>query len=97
MRGAGWSPSVRLFEAAACAVPVVSDRWEGLDRIFEPEVEIFVADRPEDVARLLTELPDAERRAVGARARARVLSSHTAERRVEQLEELHELARAVSA
>ena len=27
---AGWSPSVRLFEAAACAVPVISDEWEGL-------------------------------------------------------------------
>ena len=27
----GWSPSVRLFEAAACGVPIISDWWPGLD------------------------------------------------------------------
>ena len=40
---AGWSPSVRLFEAAACGVPVMSDWWEGLDAFFEPGREILIA------------------------------------------------------
>src|SRR6202008_1535808 len=31
MKRAGFSPSVRLFEAGACGVPVISDSWEGLD------------------------------------------------------------------
>jgi spore maturation protein CgeB len=87
MRRAGWSPSVRLFEAAACAVPVISDRWPGLDELFADGEEILVADGPDDVLRLLAEVDDAARRAIGERARRRVLAEHTAQRRVEQLEE----------
>jgi spore maturation protein CgeB len=90
MRDAGWSPSVRLFEAAACAVPVISDTWPGLDRFFVPGEEILLAERSEDVVEALTEIDDRERRAIGERARARVLREHTAERRVEQLEQLYE-------
>jgi spore maturation protein CgeB len=86
MRAAGWSPSVRLFEAAACAVPVISDRWDGLDRLFTPGEEILVADSAADVVRYLTETGEDKRLALGERARARVLAEHTAERRCEQLE-----------
>jgi spore maturation protein CgeB len=86
MRAAGWSPSVRLFEAAACGVPVISDRWEGLDQIFVPGEEILIADSGEDVLRYLDEVGEEERRAIGARARRRVLAEHTAARRCEQLE-----------
>jgi len=90
MRAAGWSPSVRLFEAAACAVPVISDRWDGLEEIFTPGEEILVADSPQDVVRYLAETGEDKRLALGERARARVLAEHTAERRCEQLE--HEVA-----
>ena len=83
MRRAGWSPSVRLFEAAACGIPVVSDRWEGLDAFFVPDREIFVE---ETLARL--ELSRDELRAVGARARRRVLTEHTGDHRVDELEGL---------
>ena len=83
---AGKSPSVRLFEAAACAVPVISDRWDGLDQIFSPGEEILVADSPGDVVRYLNETGEDKRLALGERARARVLAEHTAERRCEQLE-----------
>jgi spore maturation protein CgeB len=82
MRAAGWSPSVRLFEAAACGVPVISDRWEGLDRLFRPGVEILV----EDTLDRLDRLDPEEARAIGARARRRVLAEHTAEHRVDELE-----------
>jgi spore maturation protein CgeB len=86
MRAAGWSPSVRLFEAAACAVPVISDRWDGLEEIFTPGEEILVADSTADVVRYLGETGEDKRLAIGERARARVLAEHTAERRCEQLE-----------
>jgi spore maturation protein CgeB len=85
MAEAGWSPSVRLFEAAACGVPVVSDPWEGLETFFRPGAEILVATGPEDVFGFL-HLPADELAAIGRRARARVLAEHTAERRAEQLE-----------
>jgi spore maturation protein CgeB len=86
MVAAGWSPSVRLFEAAACGVPVISDRWDGLERYFEPRREILLADGTEEVARILTRTPEEERRAIGRRARERVLRDHTAAVRAEQLE-----------
>ena len=87
MLAAGWSPSVRLFEAAACAVPVISDRWEGLDAFFTPESEIVVADDGGDVKRALREIDDAWRRQIGRRARRRVLAEHTAEHRAIELEQ----------
>lgn len=86
MRSAGYSPSVRLFEAAACGTPIVSDCWEGLDTIFEPGREILVSYSPEDTLRYLRETGTAELAAIGARARARVLAHHTAARRASELE-----------
>jgi spore maturation protein CgeB len=86
MRAYGWSPSVRLFEAAACAVPVVSDTWDGLGTFFKPGEELYEAASADDVLRVLDGLDDATRRAVGERARARVLGEHTAAHRVAALE-----------
>ena len=83
---AGYSPSVRLFEAAACGVPIISDYWNGLDTFFEFEKEIFVAEDAEDVLRLLGETTEAERAIVGERARERVMAEHTAAHRARELE-----------
>jgi spore maturation protein CgeB len=94
---AGWSPSVRLFEAAACAVPIVSDWWEGLDAFFEPGHEILIAHDADDVLRFLTDVREDERRRIGGRARVRVLREHTAAKRAAELEKLvHELDRATA-
>jgi spore maturation protein CgeB len=83
---AGWSPSVRLFEAAACGTPVISDWWEGLDAFFEPDAEILIARDCDDVTRHLMELSERDRREMGARARERVLREHTPQCRVRELE-----------
>lgn len=82
----GYSPSVRLFEAAACAVPIISDRWSGIEEIFEPGREILLCDSSAEVAGVLTGMPEEARNAVGARARARVLSAHTAGHRAAELD-----------
>ena len=84
---AGWSPSVRLFEAAACGVPVVSDWWEGLDSFFVPGEEILVASSAVDVEQHLSSVDDERRAKIGAAARARVLAQHTAAHRIDELEE----------
>jgi spore maturation protein CgeB len=84
MMRAGYSPSVRLVEAGACATPIISDRWQGLDTIFEIGKEILIADSTEDVLRYLREIPEAERLAIGDRARA--LAEHTATHRAAELE-----------
>lgn len=83
---AGFSPSVRLFEAAACGVPIISDKWEGLDTFFEPGKEILVADSADDVLSYLRELEDEKRILIGRRARARVRKAHTAFHRAMELE-----------
>ena len=82
---AGWSPSVRLFEAAACGTPIVSDRWAGLETVFVPGREIVLADTPQDVLAVLRDLPEDERLAMAERARRRILAEHTAAHRAEQL------------
>jgi spore maturation protein CgeB len=83
---AGWSPSVRLFEAAACGTPVVSDAWPGLDAFFTPGREILVARDGDDVLRAVCGMAEEERRALGERARRRVLARHTAAHRAAELE-----------
>jgi spore maturation protein CgeB len=90
---AGYAPSVRLFEAAACATPVISDRWDGIETLFEPGREILLADTSEHALAYLHELPEDDRRALGEAARARVLREHTAAHRArELLEHLREAA-----
>ncbi|AEI62033.1 glycosyltransferase [Corallococcus macrosporus] len=83
---AGYSPSVRLFEAAACGVPIISDAWPGLETFFAPGRELFVSRSGEETLRYLQEVSAPERRAMGARARQRVLAEHTAEHRARTLE-----------
>ncbi len=83
---AGYSPSVRLFEAAACATPIISDVWAGLETIFKPGEEILLSRAPEETLRYLREISEEERRAIGLRACDRVLAEHTAVHRAAELE-----------
>jgi spore maturation protein CgeB len=84
---AGYAPSVRLFEAAACGTPVISDWWEGLDTFFTPGEEILIARSPEESLRCLREIDEPRRRQLGAAARRRVLDRHTAAHRAAELEQ----------
>jgi spore maturation protein CgeB len=77
---------VRLFEAAACGTPIISDHWSGIESLFAPDREIFLAREAAQVLRVLREIGDDERRRVGERARARALAEHTAAHRAAQLE-----------
>jgi spore maturation protein CgeB len=86
MIAAGWSPSVRLFEAAACGAPIISDRWEGLATLFEPGEEILLPDGPEEVLQALQGLSENRRQAIGAAARLRILGEHTSTHRALELE-----------
>ncbi|MEN6370986.1 MAG: glycosyltransferase [Armatimonadota bacterium] len=83
---AGYSPSVRLFEAAACGIPIISDWWEGLDTLFTPEREILISHSPEDTLAYLQEVSEDERVSIGSRSRVRALSEHTAAHRAKELE-----------
>lgn len=94
---AGYSPSVRLFEAAACATPIISDAWEGIETFFEPGEEILLAESTEQAVEYLTDIDDEQARQIGRRARQRVLAEHTPAHRAEQLEQYVERARGQSS
>jgi spore maturation protein CgeB len=83
----GYCPSGRLFEAAACGTPTVSDWWEGLDEFFEPDREIMIARGADDVIDVLSR-PATELRQIGEAARARALRDHTARARAQTLVDL---------
>jgi spore maturation protein CgeB len=85
MAGMGYCPSGRLFEAAACGTPILSDWWEGLDEFFNPNSEILVGRRTEDAIQAL-EMPQDQLDKVARAARERTLAEHTAEHRVGDLE-----------
>jgi spore maturation protein CgeB len=86
MVAAGYSPSVRLFEAAACGTPIISDYWPGLETFLQPNKEILVACSARDTLRFLRDLTEAERTRIGERARAKVLANHTARHRALEFE-----------
>ena len=83
----GYCPSGRLFEAAACGAPIISDGWKGLENFFTPGEEILRVDSADDVLSALS-FPDAALHRMAAAARERTLANYTAERRVMDLEEI---------
>jgi spore maturation protein CgeB len=83
----GYCPSGRLFEAAACGVPILSDAWGGLEEFFEPGAELLVARSTEEVIGAM-ELADEELARVAQAGRERTLAAHTADQRAQQLEAL---------
>jgi spore maturation protein CgeB len=92
MRQYGWSPSTRLFEAAASGACIISDTWPGLDSILEPEREILLGQTCSDVLHHVGALSRERRAAIGHAARERVLREHTYEQRAAQVEAAFERA-----
>ncbi|WP_409187725.1 glycosyltransferase [Bradyrhizobium sp. RDM4] len=87
----GWCPSGRLFEAAACGVPLLSDNWPGIDAFFTPGDEILIARDEADTLAALA-MPDAELRGIAQRARERAMDQHTSDKRARELISLLERA-----
>lgn len=86
MKQAGFSPSVRLFEAGACGTAIISDWWEGLDSLFEIGKDVLISSNGDDTLRILRECTDERRAAIGESARNRILAEHTPAQRAAQLE-----------
>jgi len=89
MVASGYSPSVRLFEAAACGTPIISDRWPGLESFFTPGEEILIAEQATEVMDILTTLSEERRRSIAAAALKRLRTSHSADHRAKALEEYY--------
>ncbi|MFW5886542.1 MAG: CgeB family protein [Bacteroidota bacterium] len=85
MKKAGYAPSVRLFEAAACGTPIISDYWEGIDSIFIPGKEIFIANSYHETLEYLQDLTEPKRLDVSKQALAKVMKFHTSHHRAKEL------------
>ncbi|MBV8850106.1 MAG: glycosyltransferase family 1 protein, partial [Methylobacteriaceae bacterium] len=96
MAANGWCPSGRLFEAAACGTPIVSDWFEGLDHFLAPDSETLVV-RSADEALAALDLDDASKQRIGRAARDRVLAEHTSAARLSEFERHVSAARAAPA
>ena len=88
MIAAGYSPSVRLFEASACGAAILSDAWAGLDHFLTPGEEILLPQTANEVADILLHFPEEQRIRMGRRARERILSEHTSEHRAHEFEKV---------
>ena len=88
MVAAGYSPSVRLFEAAACGAAILSDSWEGLDEFLTPGTEILLPRDEYEVVGILRGMPECEAERIGRAARERVLDQHTADHRAAEFESI---------
>jgi spore maturation protein CgeB len=86
MRRAGYSPSVRLFEAAACGTPIISDDWPGLDELLKPGREILVAHTADDVTTMLRGMDHAQAQRIADAARERICTEHSSARRAAEFE-----------
>lgn len=92
MKQWGYSPSVRLFEAAGCATPVISDNWEGLDSFFIPGEDILTASESDEITHILNKVTETKRKNIAVNAFIKVLLNHTAGHRAMQLERyIHEI------
>lgn len=83
---AGYSPSVRLFEASACGAAILSDAWAGMEEFLTPGEEILLPRDREELAEIVRGMAEQERVQLGQRARERILAEHTSMHRARQFE-----------
>ena len=86
MMAAGYSPSVRIFEAAGCGSAIISDAWPGLETFFQPGQEILLGGSSCDILQYLDNIGPEEARTIGLRAQERVMAEHSSSSRAIQFE-----------
>jgi spore maturation protein CgeB len=94
MADVGFSPPTRVFEAAGAGTCLITDKWCGIEKFFEPEREILVAENAEEIVAFLRRTPEAEARSIGDAMLVRALSEHTYAQRADEVEKILYAARA---
>ena len=81
MATTGFSPATRVFEAAGAGACLITDAWVGLELFLREGEEVLVARDGRDVIAHVEALAPERAKAIGEAARARILASHTYQRR----------------
>ncbi|MHB1161207.1 MAG: CgeB family protein [Chloroflexota bacterium] len=81
------TPTIRVFEALACGIPLVSAGWRDDSGLFQEGADYLAVDSPGQMQEALRWLAnDADARArIGSQGRAAVLARHTCRHRAEEL------------
>jgi len=95
-------PTIRVFEALACGIPLLSAPWEDIEGLFTPGKDFLIAQTAEEMQHhLSTLLQDEEKRKeIAHHGCQTILSRHTCAHRVDELLEIYaelERAEAVTA
>src|SRR3954462_13815709 len=80
-------PTIRVFEALACGVPLVSAPWDDVENLFTPGADYLVAANGSAMQSQLRELLNdpARARSLSAHGRRTILARHTCAHRVDEL------------
>ena len=83
-------PTIRIFEALACGIPLVCARFDDVEGLFEPGTDYLVVQDGAEMQDALHELVQDPARAaeVAASGRRRILARHTCSHRVDELLEI---------
>lgn len=84
-------PTIRVFEALACGIPLISAPWKDVEQLFRPGDFLFATDTKQmtsHIERLLSNPREAQEQAV--RGLETILARHTCRHRAEELTEICE-------
>jgi len=85
-------PTIRVFEALACGIPLVSAPWSDSEGLFAPGEDYLVAKNGEEMTRRVRDVLHDRGLAEGLRQRglARIAQRHTCAHRVDELLSIHQ-------
>jgi spore maturation protein CgeB len=88
-------PTIRVFEALACGIPLICSPWEDAEDLFRPGLDYLTATTGKEMRRLLQRLLNdpGERRTLARHGLATIQSRHTCAHRVDELFEIVAQAR----
>ncbi|MFB3814651.1 MAG: glycosyltransferase [Terriglobales bacterium] len=85
-------PTIRVFEALACGIPLLCSPWSDVEGLFRPGEDYLVVSDGHAMTVVIEHLlrDDAARRQLGGRGLSTVLKEHTCEHRARELLEICE-------
>jgi spore maturation protein CgeB len=80
-------PTIRVFEALACGIPLISTPWDDVEELFTPGADFVIAHDAREMRHHMKVLASdpAARSELAAHGLRTILSSHTTAHRVDQL------------
>ena len=84
-------PTIRIFEALACGIPLVSAPWEDVEGLFTPGKDFLIAHTGEEMKQQLKDLLQDEqrRKELAHHAHQTILARHTCAHRVDELLDIY--------